>query len=107
MQSGPKRVWVRWSYLAVNMSDDSQPRLRSTEDYIAYCNGLVWRRMTYESLMPNEMIGYATDPVELFGVVPVGSTLLQQTVERRLVSQWQPDGQVQLLRGGKTAMASK
>ena len=75
VQSGPKRVWVRWSYLAVNMSDDSQPRLRGTEDYIAYCNGLVWRRMTYESLMPNEMIGYATDPVELFGVVPVGSTI--------------------------------
>ncbi len=75
VQSGPRRVWVRWNYSAVNMTDDSQPRLRGTEDYIAYPNGLVWRRATYESLMPNEMVGYATDPVELFGVAPVGSTI--------------------------------
>ena len=26
IQSGPNRVWVRWTYLAVNMNDDSQPR---------------------------------------------------------------------------------
>ena len=30
-----------------------QPRLRGTEDYFAYPNGLVLRRMTYESLMPD------------------------------------------------------
>ena len=52
IQSGPQRVWVRWTYFAVNMSDDTQPRLRGTEDYFAYPNGLVLRRMTYESLMP-------------------------------------------------------
>ena len=27
VQSGPNRVWVRWTYFAVNMKDDSQPRL--------------------------------------------------------------------------------
>jgi hypothetical protein len=75
IQSGPQSVWVRWSYFCVNMKDDSQPRLRGTEDYFAYPNGLVLRRMTYESLMPNDIIGYATDPVELFGVAPVGSTI--------------------------------
>jgi hypothetical protein len=75
VQAGPRRAWVRWTYLAVNMSDDSQPRLRGTEDYIAYPNGLVLRRLTYESLKPNEVIGYSTDPVELFGVAPVGSTI--------------------------------
>ena len=30
VQSGPRRVWVRWNYSAVNMTDDSQPRLRGT-----------------------------------------------------------------------------
>ena len=75
LQSGPQRVWVRWTYFAVNMKDDTQPRLRGTEDYFAYPNGLVLRRMTYESLMPNDVIGYSTDPVELFGIAPVGSTI--------------------------------
>jgi hypothetical protein len=75
LQSGPQRVWVRWTYFAVNMKDDTQPRLRGAEDYFAYPNGLILRRMTYESLMPNEIVGYSTDPVELFGVAPVGSTI--------------------------------
>ena len=75
IQSGPERVWVRWHYFCVNMTDDSQPRLRGTEDYIAYPNGLVLRRMKYESLMPDKVVGYSTQPVELFGVAPVGASL--------------------------------
>jgi hypothetical protein len=75
VQSGPNRVWVRWTYLAVNMNDDTKPRLRGTEDYFAYPNGLVLRRMTYESLMPNDIVGYSTQPVELFGAAPAGSTI--------------------------------
>jgi hypothetical protein len=75
IESGPERAWVRWTYFCVNMRDDSQPRLRGTEDYFAYPNGMVLRRMTYESLMPKDVIGYATDPIELFGVAPVGSTI--------------------------------
>jgi hypothetical protein len=75
VQGGPDRVWVRWTYFAVNMKDDSQPRLRGTEDYFAYPNGLVLRRMTYESLMPKDVVGYSTQPVELFGVAPVGSLI--------------------------------
>jgi hypothetical protein len=74
VEDGPTRVWVRWTYLCVNMNDDTKPRLRGTEDYFAYPNGLVLRRMSYESLMPNEIVGYSTQPVELFGVGPVGST---------------------------------
>jgi hypothetical protein len=74
LQGGPQRVWVRWTYFAVNMNDDSKPRLRGTEDYFAYPNGMVLRRMTYESLIPNDVVGYSTDPVELFGVAPVGLT---------------------------------
>ena len=75
IQSGPERVWVRWHYFCVNMNDDARPRLRGTEDYIAYPNGLVWRRMKYESLMPDQVVGYSTQPVELFGVAPVGASL--------------------------------
>jgi len=75
LQSGPERVWVRWTYFAVNMNDDAKPRLRGTEDYFAYPNGLVLRRMTYESLMPGDVVGYSTQPVELFGVVPAGKLI--------------------------------
>ena len=75
IQSGPERVWVRWTYFCVNMKDDTKPRLRGTEDYFAFPNGLVLRRMTYESLMPDDIVGYSTQPVELFGVGPVGSTI--------------------------------
>ena len=75
IQSGPERVWVRWTYFCVNMKDDTKPRLRGTEDYFAFPNGLVLRRMTYESLMPQDIVGYSTQPVELFGVAPVGSTI--------------------------------
>ena len=57
------------------MQDDSQPRLRGTEDYFAYPNGLILRRMSYESLMPEEVVGYSTQPVELFGIAPVGANL--------------------------------
>ncbi len=75
IQSGPDRVWVRWNYFAVNKSDDAKPRLRGTEDYFAYPNGLVLRRMTYASLMPKETIGFSQQPVELFGVAPAGKLI--------------------------------
>jgi hypothetical protein len=75
IENGPQRAWVRWTYLCVNMNDDTQPRLRGTEDYFAYPNGLVMRRMSYVSLLPEEIIGYSTQPVELFGVAPVGATI--------------------------------
>jgi len=75
IQRGPERVWIRWTYFCVNMRDDSRPRLRGTEDYIAYPDGLVWRRMKYESLLPDEIVGFSTQPVELFGLAPVGASL--------------------------------
>jgi hypothetical protein len=37
--------------------------------------------MTYESLMPDDYFGYSQQPVELFGVVPVG-TLIQDLFPR-------------------------
>jgi len=74
VQSGPQRVWVRWNYLCVNKDDDSQPALRGTEDYITYPNGLVWRRLTYASLMPNDPNGYSWQPIDFFAGAPAGTT---------------------------------
>jgi hypothetical protein len=75
IQDGPDRAWVRWTYFAVNKDDDTHPRLRGTEDYFAYPNGLILRRLTYDSLMPNEIFGYSTQPVELFGILPQGGSI--------------------------------
>jgi len=74
IQGGPQRVWVRWNYLCVNMADDSHPALRGTEDYIAYPNGLVWRRLTYNTLMPDDPKGYSWQPIDFFAGAPTGTT---------------------------------
>ena len=73
VQGGPQRVWVRWNYLCVNKDDDSYPALRGTEDYLAYPNGLVWRRLTYETLMPEKPEGYSWQPIDFFALAPTGT----------------------------------
>ena len=72
VQSGPRRAWVRWNYCAINAQDDSRPSLRGVEDYIAYPNGLVWRRLTYNSLMPDKPEGYSWGPIDFFSSFPPG-----------------------------------
>jgi len=74
IQRGPQRAWVRWNYFCVNQDDDSHPALRGAEDYIAYPNGLVWRRLTYETLMPDKPEGYSWQPIDYFAIAPPGST---------------------------------
>ncbi len=74
IQSGPRRVWVRWNYLCVNKDDDSHPALRGAEDYIAHPNGLVWRRLTYTTLMPGKPDGYSWQPIDYFAIAPTGTT---------------------------------
>ena len=71
IESGPARVWVRWTYFGVNM-ESGQPAYRASEDFWAYPNGLILRRQTYESLIPNENKGYAREPIEMIGMCPVG-----------------------------------
>jgi hypothetical protein len=71
LDPGPQRVWVRWTYFGVNM-EKGQPAYHGTEDFWAYPNGLILRRQTYESLIPNETKGYAREPVEMIGMCPVG-----------------------------------
>jgi hypothetical protein len=72
IESGPQRIWVRWTYFAVNADDDSKPALRGTEDYIAYPNGLVWRRLAYQSMMPDKPQGYSWQPIDFFAAIPAG-----------------------------------
>ena len=73
VQSGPNRVWVRWNYFCVNKDDDSHPALRGVEDYITYPNGLMWRRLTYETMMPERPEGYSWQPIDFFAVAPNGT----------------------------------
>jgi hypothetical protein len=77
VEARPDRVWVRWTYQAVNMKSDAQPRLRGTEDYRALANGLTLRTASYQSLLPHEVIAYSTQPVELFGIIPLGKSMAE------------------------------
>jgi len=72
IETGPERVWVRWTYFGVNLAA-GQPAYRATEDFWAYPNGLVLRRQTYRTLIPEDHHGYAREPIELIGMCPVGS----------------------------------
>ena len=71
IERGPGRVWVRWTYFGVNMQS-GEAAFRGTEDFWAYPNGLVLRRQSYESLMPDKNTGYAREPIEMIGMCPVG-----------------------------------
>jgi len=73
IQSGPHRVWVRWNYFCVNKDDDAQPALRGTEDYVTGPNGLVWRRLSYSSLIPEKPEGYSWQPIDFFALAPTGT----------------------------------
>lgn len=74
IQSGPERVWVRWDYFCVNKDDDSHPALHGTEDYITSANGLVWRRLTYSTMMADKPEGYSWQPIDFFALAPSGTT---------------------------------
>ncbi len=72
IQSGPCRAWVRWNYFCVSPHDDTHPNIRGTEDYIAYPNGLVWRRLSYHSMMPGKKEGYSWQPIDFFAPTRAG-----------------------------------
>lgn len=71
LESGPDRVWVRWTYFGVNLKA-GEPAYRGTEDFWAYPNGLVVRRQSYETLRPADSNGYTREPIEMIGLSPVG-----------------------------------
>jgi hypothetical protein len=68
---GAKQVHVRWTYFGVNQQAGERA-YRGVEDFWAMENGLVLRRQTIESLMPERHEGYAREPIELIGMCPVG-----------------------------------
>jgi hypothetical protein len=72
VHGGPDYAWVRWTYFCVNQNDDSKPGLRGTEDYIAYPNGFIWRRFMYRSLLPDQVDGYSSQPIDFFSLIPAG-----------------------------------
>lgn len=81
MESGPGRVWIRWTYFGVNQND-GKAAYRGTEDFWAFPNGLILRKQSFESLMPGDHRGYAREPIELIGLAPAGklwSDLLHPT----------------------------
>lgn len=80
MESGPKRVWVRWTYFGVNQEKGARA-YRGTEDFWAFENGLVLRRQKFETLMPGDHRGYAREPIEMIGMCPVGK-LWKDVLER-------------------------
>jgi hypothetical protein len=71
VESGPSRVWMRWTYFGVNM-DSGAMAYRATEDFWAYPNGLILRRQVYRTLMPGDHRGYTREPIEMIGLCPVG-----------------------------------
>jgi hypothetical protein len=71
IESGPRRVWVRWTYMGVNM-ETGAAAFRGIEDFWAFPNGLILRRQQYSSLMPGDPRGYAREPIELIAMSPVG-----------------------------------
>ncbi|MCX6623641.1 MAG: carboxypeptidase-like regulatory domain-containing protein [Acidobacteria bacterium] len=71
LEEGPDRVWVRWTYIAVNMKG-GEAAYRATEDFWAYPNGLILRRQSYQTLRPGDPRGYAREPIEMIAMSPVG-----------------------------------
>ena len=72
IESGPNRVWIRWTYFGVNQNTGEQ-YYRGVEDFFAYPNGMIVRKQTYTSLR-NDIYGYSREPIENMGLCPVGKT---------------------------------
>ncbi len=73
IEAGPNRAWVRWSYVCVNKKT-GEAAFRGVEDFVAYPNGLVWRRQEQRSLMPDRVEGYSFESIEMIPMFPVGKT---------------------------------
>ena len=41
---------------------------------MTYSNGLVWRRLTYSTLMADTPEGYSWQPIDFFAIAPSGTT---------------------------------
>lgn len=71
IESGPERVWVRWTYFDMG-ADGSGPVILGTDDFVTYSNGIVWRRQTYRSFMPDNPKAQCASPLDFFAAIPAG-----------------------------------
>lgn len=71
IESGPQRVWIRWTYLDVD-EKSNPPVLRGTDDFVSYANGIVWRRQTYQTFYPDRDDAQCASPLDFFTAVPAG-----------------------------------
>jgi hypothetical protein len=71
VESGPKRVWVRWTYFDVD-EKGNPPVIRGTDDFISYANGVLWRRQTYRSFYPDRHEAQCASPLDFFAAIPAG-----------------------------------
>jgi hypothetical protein len=71
IESGPERVWLRWTYFDTNEKGDP-PVLRGTDDFVSYANGIVWRRQTYQTFYPNRDDAQCASSLDFFSAIPAG-----------------------------------
>jgi hypothetical protein len=71
IESGPQRVWVRWTYFDTDEKGDP-PVLRGTDDFVSYANGIVWRRQTYQTFYPNRDDAQCASSLDFFSAIPAG-----------------------------------
>ena len=71
IESGPKRVWLRWTYFDTDLEGDP-PVVRGTDDFVSYTNGIIWRRQTYRSFYPNRDTAQCASPLDFFAAIPAG-----------------------------------
>jgi hypothetical protein len=100
LEAGPERVKVRWTYYGVNM-ETGQRAYRGEEDFCAYPNGLIVRRQTFETLLPDDPRGYAREPMELIGLSPAGKCWRADGTEPEPA-----DWQIEWARDGRSGLAS-
>ena len=71
IESGPQRVWIRWTYLDVD-EKGNPPVLRGTDDFVSYANGIVWRRQAYQTFYPNRDDAQCASSLDFFSAIPAG-----------------------------------
>jgi hypothetical protein len=72
LESGPERVWVRWTYFDIHEKTGGPPVVRGTDDFVSYPNGIVWRRQVYQSFYPDKHEAHCASPLDFFAAMPAG-----------------------------------
>jgi hypothetical protein len=84
IESGPQRVWIRWTYLDVDEQGDP-PVLRGADDFVTYTLGIVWGRQTYQTFYPARDDAQCASPLDFFTTIPASvhySDLMPKDAQR-------------------------